>query len=79
MRLTVKLPRVADTATEVAVTRLLVGVGAQVAQGEPIVVVETDKAEVEVPSPVAGTVVEVLVGAGDEIAIGAPLLVLEGQ
>jgi pyruvate/2-oxoglutarate dehydrogenase complex dihydrolipoamide acyltransferase (E2) component len=79
MRLTVKLPRVADTATEVAVTRLLVGIGSAVAQGEPIVIVETDKAEVEVPSPVAGTVVEVLVGAGDEIEIGAPLLVLEGQ
>jgi pyruvate/2-oxoglutarate dehydrogenase complex dihydrolipoamide acyltransferase (E2) component len=40
--------------------------------------VETDKALVEVPSPVAGTLVEQLVALEDEIDIGAPIAVIDG-
>ena len=39
--------------------------------------VETDKANVEVPSPLAGTVVEVMVMVGDEVATGAPTFTIE--
>lgn len=76
MRTTVKLPKVADTADVVVVEELLVAVGDTVAEGTPLAVVETDKASVEVPSPVAGTVAELLVAPGDEIVTGSPVAVL---
>lgn len=77
MKMTVKLPKVADSVDEVAVIEILVEVGDSVAEQQAILMVETDKASVEVPSPVAGTVVEVLVAIDDEIETGAPVLVLE--
>ncbi len=77
MRMTVKMPRAADTVDEVMVSEWVVAVGAAVAAGDPILRVETDKALVEVPSPVAGTLVEQLVAVDDEIATGTPIAVIE--
>ncbi len=77
MRMTVKMPRAADTVDEVMVSEWVVAVGADVAAGDPILRVETDKALVEVPSPVAGTLVEQLVAVDDEIATGTPIAVIE--
>ena len=77
MRMTVKMPRAADTVDEVMVSAWVVAVGAAVAAGDPILRVETDKALVEVPSPVAGTLVEQLVAVDDEIATGTPIAVIE--
>jgi len=73
----VKMPRAADTVDEVMVSEWVVAVGAAVAAGDPILRVETDKALVEVPSPVAGTLVEQLVAVDDEIATGTPIAVIE--
>jgi 2-oxoglutarate dehydrogenase E2 component (dihydrolipoamide succinyltransferase) len=42
-----------------------------------LVVVESDKAVVDVPSPVTGTVVEYLAQVEDEIDIGAPIAVID--
>lgn len=72
-----KMPRAADTVDEVMVSEWVVAVGAAVAAGDPILRVETDKALVEVPSPVAGTLVEQLVAVDDEIATGTPIAVIE--
>ncbi len=72
-----KMPRAADTVDEVMVSEWVVAVGADVAAGDPILRVETDKALVEVPSPVAGTLVEQLVAVDDEIATGTPIAVIE--
>lgn len=72
-----KMPRAADTVDEVMVSEWVVAVGAGVAAGDPILRVETDKALVEVPSPVAGTLVEQLVAVDDEIATGTPIAVIE--
>ncbi len=77
MRMTVKMPRAADTVDEVMVSEWVVAVGADVAAGDPLLRVETDKALVEVPSPVAGTLVEQLVAVDDEIATGTPIAVIE--
>lgn len=77
MRHTVKMPRVADTTDEVMVAQWLVAVGDDVAVGQDLLSVETDKAQVAVPSPVAGTVAALLVAAEDEIVTGAPLLTIE--
>jgi pyruvate/2-oxoglutarate dehydrogenase complex dihydrolipoamide acyltransferase (E2) component len=79
MRMTVKMPRAADTVDEFVVSEWVVEPGAVVAAGDPIMRVETDKAVVEVPTPVAGTFVEQLVAVDDEISTGAPIAVIESS
>ncbi|SDB81961.1 2-oxo acid dehydrogenase subunit E2 [Acinetobacter boissieri] len=59
------------------VAEILVKVGDQVAENDSLVVVESDKASVEVPSTSAGVVAKILVKEGDEIAQGTPLIELE--
>ena len=73
----VKMPKVADTVDQVLVLEWLVREGATVSAGDPIVRVETDKVEVEVPSPLGGTLVEKLAPEGEEVSTGSPLCVLE--
>ncbi len=77
MKMTVKMPRAADTVDEVVVSEWIVAVGSVVAAGDAILKVETDKALVEVPAPVAGTLIEQLVAIDDEIATGTPIAVIE--
>lgn len=76
-RSTVKLPRVGETVDEVVILEWVAGIGSKVAAGDVLLRVETDKAAVEIPAPVAGTVVEHLVAQDDEVATGALLAVLE--
>lgn len=77
MRNTVKLPKLGDTADEVLVTEWSVEVGDEVAVGDPLMSVETDKVEVDVPSPVAGKLAEKLVAEEDEVTVGTPIAVIE--
>ncbi|BCB76780.1 hypothetical protein GCM10022251_49600 [Phytohabitans flavus] len=77
MKMTVKLPRVAETVDEVVIIEWAAHVGATVAAGDPLVKVETDKAVVEIPSPVAGVVREHLVKEDDEVRTGQPIVVIE--
>lgn len=77
MRATIKLPRVAETVDEVVVSEWLVDQGDVVAQGQALMRVETDKALVEVPSPVDGVVAEKLVHVDEEISTGHPILIVE--
>lgn len=78
MRHTVKLPRLADTVDEVVVLSWSCEVGDTVAEGAPLMSVETDKIDTEVPSPIAGVLVEQLVAADDEIPTGTDIAVIEG-
>jgi pyruvate dehydrogenase E2 component (dihydrolipoamide acetyltransferase) len=78
MRHTIKLPRVAETVDSVVVMEWLVAPGDRVAAEQPIMRVETDKALVEVPAPIGGTVVELLVDPDAEISTGHPILIVEG-
>jgi pyruvate dehydrogenase E2 component (dihydrolipoamide acetyltransferase) len=79
MRMTVKMPRAADTVDEFVVSEWVIEPGTAVAAGDPIMRVETDKAVVEVPAPVAGTFVEQLVAVDDEITTGTPIAVIESN
>lgn len=79
MRVTVKLPVLGDTTRQGMISRWLVSVGDVVERGQVLVIVEADKAEVEVPSPVGGTVLELLVELEDEIDIGHPIVVIESE
>lgn len=77
MRSTLKMPKVGDAANEVVIMEILVKPGDEVAEGQNLLVVETDKAQIEVPAPFGGTVAEILVKVNDEVPTGAPTLVLE--
>jgi 2-oxoglutarate dehydrogenase E2 component (dihydrolipoamide succinyltransferase) len=77
VRHTVKLPRLADTVDEVVVLSWSCEVGDTVAEGAPLMSVETDKVDTEVPSPIAGVLVEQLVAADDEIPTGTDIAVIE--
>ena len=77
MRCELKMPKVGDAADRVVVISLSTQPGETVAAGQELMVVETDKANVEVPSPFAGTVSAILVKAGQEVATGTPILVLD--
>ncbi len=48
------------------------------AEEDPLITLESDKATMEIPSPAAGTVGEILVKVGDKVAEGTPILTLEG-
>ena len=59
------------------VIELLVAVGDEVAVDQGLIVLESDKASMEIPSTLAGTVVELLVAEGQELAEGGPVAVIE--
>ncbi len=73
---TVPVPDIGDF-EDVPVIEVLVAVGDTVAAEDSLVVLESDKATMEVPSPSAGTVKEVLVAVGDKVKEGVPLVTLE--
>lgn len=69
----VKVPALGESITEAVVLEWLVEVGAFVQQDQDLVVLETDKITVNVPSPVAGVVTSHEVGADDTVEVGAVL------
>jgi pyruvate dehydrogenase E2 component (dihydrolipoamide acetyltransferase) len=72
----VAVPDIGDFA-DVPVTELLVAVGERVAPEDPMVVLESDKATMEVPAPFGGVVHELRVAVGDTVSEGTTLLVLD--
>jgi pyruvate dehydrogenase E2 component (dihydrolipoamide acetyltransferase) len=63
--------------SEVPVIELLVTVGQQIAAEDPLVVIESDKATMEIPSSVAGVVRELTVEVGDKVSEGTRIARLE--
>jgi pyruvate/2-oxoglutarate dehydrogenase complex dihydrolipoamide acyltransferase (E2) component len=71
-----KLPDLGEGLTEGEVARWLVSEGQQIAEDDPLVEVQTDKATVDIPSPYAGTVLRILVAEGEVAPVGAVLVVI---
>ncbi|GAC1337181.1 MAG: multifunctional oxoglutarate decarboxylase/oxoglutarate dehydrogenase thiamine pyrophosphate-binding subunit/dihydrolipoyllysine-residue succinyltransferase subunit [Candidatus Dormibacteria bacterium] len=69
----VVLPSMGESVTEGTVSRWLKAVGDEVKMGEAVVEVTTDKVDVEVPSPSAGTLTEIVAAEGATVAVGATL------
>lgn len=69
------MPRVGDTVDEVYLVAWKVAIGDTITIGEMIMEVETDKATVEVPSPIAGTILELLFKKNDAIKTGEAILI----
>jgi 2-oxoglutarate dehydrogenase E2 component (dihydrolipoamide succinyltransferase) len=72
----VRMPALGESVTEGTVTRWLKQVGEAVEADEPLLEVSTDKVDTEIPSPVAGTVLEIKVPEDDTAAVGAELAVI---
>merc|ERR1711879_70955 len=75
-RITVAVPDIGDFA-DVDVIEVNVAVGDTIEVDQDLVVLETDKASMEVPSTHAGTVVEVLIAEGDKASMGTAVVVIE--
>ncbi|MDL5158749.1 dihydrolipoyl dehydrogenase [Actinomycetospora termitidis] len=71
----VEVPDIGDF-TDVPVIEIHVAVGSEVALDEPLLTLESDKATMDVPADVAGTVTELRVAVGDRLSQGSPILVL---
>src|SRR5690606_6678289 len=67
----VTLPELGESVTEGTVTRWLKQVGDTVEVDEPLLEISTDKVDTEVPSPVAGTVLELLAAEDDTVEVRA--------
>jgi pyruvate/2-oxoglutarate dehydrogenase complex dihydrolipoamide acyltransferase (E2) component len=71
-----KLPDLGEGVREGEIARWLVEVGQEIAEDDPLVEIQTDKATVEIPSPAAGQVARILVGEGELVPVGTPLVLI---
>jgi pyruvate dehydrogenase E2 component (dihydrolipoamide acetyltransferase) len=70
-----RLPDLGEGIHEGEVVDILVSVGDRVIDGQPVMLVETDKATTEIPAPVNGTVEEIRVKPGEVVKVGDVLMV----
>ncbi|KUR77838.1 dihydrolipoamide acetyltransferase family protein [Novosphingobium sp. Fuku2-ISO-50] len=78
-RYTFRLPDIGEGIAEAEIVAWHVRIGDWVAEDGRLADVMTDKATVEMESPVAGRVIELAGEEGDRVAIGAPLVVIETE
>lgn len=77
MRVRVKMPKLGLTMTEGTIVEWRKTVGDQISAGEILFVVETEKVEVEVEAPAAGTLVEILGEVKGVYPVGEVLAIIE--
>jgi len=72
----VKVPDIGDF-KNIPVIEVMVKVGDTVRAEDPLVTLESDKATMEIPTPVAGVVKQILLKLGDRVSEGSPVILLE--
>ena len=72
----VKMPALGESVTEGTVSSWLKAVGDTVEVDEPLLEVATDKVDTEVPSPVAGTILEIRVPEDETVEVGTVLAII---
>ncbi|MFN3162174.1 MAG: dihydrolipoyllysine-residue acetyltransferase [Pseudohongiellaceae bacterium] len=72
----IKVPDLGD-ASDVEVIELLVSVGDKVSENDSLLVLESDKAAMEIPAPMSGVVKSIAVNLGDQVSTGNDILTLE--
>jgi 2-oxoglutarate dehydrogenase E2 component (dihydrolipoamide succinyltransferase) len=77
MSTTVTMPQLGESVVEGTIGKWLVSEGDRVERDQPVVEILTDKADSEVPSPVAGVVSKLLAGVDDVVKVGGGLFVVE--
>src|SRR5215207_5417603 len=76
MATSVTLPALGESVTEGTVTQWLKQVGDSVAVDEPLLEISTDKVDTEIPSPVAGTLLEIKAAEDETVEVGAVLAII---
>src|SRR5262245_40899897 len=74
-----KLPELGENVHGGDVLRVLVKAGDSVKTDQPVIELETDKATIEVPSSVDGTVAEIKVKAGEKVTVGQTIFTVSGN
>ncbi len=72
-----KLPELGENIESGELVRLMIKPGVSITEGEPVMELETDKAVVEVPSSVTGTIGEIRVREGDTLRVGQVIFTVE--
>ena len=77
----VEMPELGESVTEGTITQWLKSVGDTVEVDEPLLEVSTDKVDTEIPSPVAGTLIEIKADEDDTIEVGSVIAIIgdEGE
>ena len=80
MAIEFKLPELGENIESGDLVRVIVSPGVQVHEGDPVIELETDKAVIEVPSTISGTIGEIKVKQGDKVKVGQVIFTLaEGK
>ncbi|MBV9534277.1 MAG: branched-chain alpha-keto acid dehydrogenase subunit E2, partial [Solirubrobacterales bacterium] len=74
----IRVPDIGDF-TDVPVIEIHVSPGDEISLEDPLVTLESDKATMDVPSPLQGVVKQLRVSVGDRVSEGSVLLVAEGD
>lgn len=77
MRRSIKVPPLGEGVTTATLVGWTVAVGGQVVEGQALLSVALDKVDVDLPSPVSGTLVEHVAGEGAEVNVGDVLCIIE--
>ena len=77
MKTIVKVPKLGDSAESIYLIEWKVSVGDKISEGDTLLIADTNKVEVELPSPVSGTVIEIFANVDEELPIGEPLCEIE--
>ena len=72
----IRVPDIGD-AHDVAVVEVLIKAGSEVQKEDPLITLESDKAAMDVPSPVAGVIVSIAIKTGDRVSAGALIAIVE--
>ena len=72
-----KLPELGENIDQGDLVRLMISPGSSITEGQPVMELETDKAVVEVPSSVSGTVKEIRVKEGEKVKVGQVIFTVE--
>jgi pyruvate dehydrogenase E2 component (dihydrolipoamide acetyltransferase) len=74
---TIKLPELGENVDSGELTKILVNIGDAISKDDPLLELETEKATIEVPSPVSGVVKELHVRQGQKIKVGDVLFTID--
>src|SRR6476620_6788699 len=74
-----KLPKMGESVAEATVTNWLKKVGDKIEMDEAVLEIATDKVDSEVPSEVAGTLVEILFNTDDVVQVGQTIAIIETE
>ncbi len=77
MKQEIKIPEIAEGVTAGTVVTVTVALGDSVEADQTLLELETDKAVVAIPTPVAGTISEIRVAEGENVAVGSTIMLLE--